>query len=142
MPSDPLSPAVESVVREAFARQKLMATLGAAITHVAAGEVHVDLPCSDNVMQQAGVVHAGALAAIADSACGFAALTLMPTGSDVVSVEFKLNLLAPASGEHAVARARVIRAGRSITVCAADVFAIAAGRETIVATMLATMMRR
>ena len=82
------------------------------------------LPFSDGIGQQTGVVHAGVIAAIADSACGGAALTLMPPGSDVVSVEFKLNLLAPARGERFVARARVVRAGKTLSVCSADVIAI------------------
>ena len=119
-----------------------MATLGASIVRAVPGEVEIELPCRDHVMQQAGVVHAGALASIADSACGGAALTLMPPGSDVVSIEFKMNLLAPAAGERVVARARVVRAGRSVTVCSADVFAIRGGEETLVAMMLGTMMRR
>ena len=85
-------------------------------------------------------MHAGVITAIADSACGGAALTLMPAGSDVVSVEFKLNFLAPARGERFVARGRVLRTGRTLTVCAADVVAIPG--DVTVATMLGTMMRR
>ena len=105
---------------------------------IAAGEVDISLSWRDDFGQQSGVLHAGVLASIADSACGYAALTLMPAGSDVVSVEFKLNLLAPAKGAEFVARGRVVRAGKTITATAADVFA----GETLVATMLATMMRR
>jgi uncharacterized protein (TIGR00369 family) len=130
----------ETAVRETFARQKFMATLGAKLVRVAPGEVDIELPLSDFLGQQNGAVHAGVLAAIADSACGGAALTRMPPGSDVTSVEFKLNLLAPAIGERLVARARVIRAGRTLTVCMADV--IAMPDETVVATMLGTMMTR
>jgi uncharacterized protein (TIGR00369 family) len=119
-----------------------MSTIGAKPGRVAAGEAEIELPFSERIGQQSGVVHAGVIAAIADSACGGAALTLMPPGSDVVSVEFKLNLLAPARGERFVARARVLRAGKTLTVCSADVIAIADGEETLVATMLGTMMRR
>ncbi|HEV8657605.1 MAG TPA: PaaI family thioesterase [Thermoanaerobaculia bacterium] len=138
MPEDPS----EVAVRETFARQRFMSMIGAKPGRVAAGEAEIELPFSDRIGQQTGVVHAGVIAAIADSACGGAALTLMPPGSDVVSVEFKLNLLAPARGERFVARARVLRAGKTLTVCRADVIAIADGEETLVATMLGTMMRR
>lgn len=119
-----------------------MVTIGAKLGRVVGGEVEVELPFRDGIGQQSGLVNAGVIAAIADSACGYAALTTMPPGSDVVSVEFKLNLLAPARGERFVARARVLRAGRTLTVCSADVIAIAAGSETLIATMLGTMMRR
>jgi len=119
-----------------------MATIGAQPGRIRPGEVEIVLPFSERIGQQAGVVHAGVIAAIADSACGGAALTLMPPGSDVVSVEFKLNLLAPARGERFVARARVVRAGKTLSVCSADVIAVHDGAETIVATMLGTMMRR
>ena len=129
----------ESIVRETFARQKLMSLFGAQLTRISDGEVEITLPFREDLGQQSGTLHAGTIAAIADAACGLAALTKMPAGSDVVSVEFKLNLLAPAIGERFAARARVIRAGRTLSVVAADVFA---NDETIVATMLATMMRR
>lgn len=119
-----------------------MGTLGAKLGRIAPGEVDIELPYSDHLGQQSGLVHAGAIAAIADSACGGAAITLWPAGSDVVSIEFKLNLLAPARGDRFVARARVIRSGRTITVCKADVFAIEGSNETLIATMLGTMMRR
>ena len=115
-----------------------MRTLGASLDRVAPGEVDVSLPWRPELSQQNGILHAGVIASIADSACGYAALSLMPAGSDVVSVEFKLNLLAPATGPAFVARGRVIRAGRTITAAAADVFA----GDTLVATMLGTMMRR
>ena len=114
-----------------------MATLGAELVSVKPGAVEIGLPVREHLHQQSALTHAGAIAAIADSACGYAALTLMPPGSDVVSVEFKLNLLAPATGDRLVARGEVIRSGGTITVCRADVLA----GETVVATMLATMMR-
>jgi uncharacterized protein (TIGR00369 family) len=138
MPED----AFEPVVRESFSRQSFLATIGAKLGRVVAGEVEIELPFSERIGQQSGLVHAGVIAAIADSACGYAALTLMPPTSDVVSVEFKLNLLAPARGERFVARAHVVRGGKTLTVCNADVIAIADGLETLVATMLGTMMRR
>lgn len=138
MPADIRNPRFQDAVRESFARQNLMRTLGAELLRISPGEVDISLGWRDDLGQQSGVLHAGVLASIADSACGYAALTLMPTGSDVVSVEFKMNLLAPARGAEFVARGRVVRAGKTITATAADVFA----DGTLVATMLATMMRR
>lgn len=128
----------EQHARSLFERQQFMSLLGARIARVAPGEVEIELPYREDLVQQNGTLHAGVLAAIADSACGGAALTLMPEGSNVVSVEFKLNLLAPAVGSLFVARARVIRAGRTLTVTTADVLA----DDRVVATMLGTMMRR
>lgn len=128
----------EEAVRQGFARQAFMETLGARLARVAPGEIEIELPFRADLLQQSGTLHAGVLAAIADSACGFAALSLMPEGSNVLSVEFKLNLLAPASAEAFVARARVLRAGKTLTVTQCDVMA----GETIVATMLGTMIRR
>jgi uncharacterized protein (TIGR00369 family) len=130
---------LETSVRESFTRLRFMATIGARLIHVAPGQIEIELPFSEHLGQQSGVVHAGVLAAIADTACGYAALTMMPAGSDVVSVEFKLNLLAPATGERFIARARVIRGGKTLTVCSADVIALPG--EKVVATMLGTMMR-
>lgn len=138
MPADLLNPHFENAVRESFARQQLMRTIGAELLRIAPGEVDISLGWCDALGQQTGVLHAGVIASIADSACGYAALTMMPAGSEVVSVEFKLNLLAPARGAEFVARGRVIRAGKTITAAAADVFA----GDTLVATMLGTMMRR
>ena len=138
MPDETFEPALH----DGFTRQKLMATLGAKLIRVASGDVQIEMPYSEHIGQQSGFVHAGAIAAIADSACGGAAITMWPPGSDVVSIEFKLNLLAPARGERFVARARVVRSGKTISVCSADVFAIDAAGETLIATMLATMMRR
>lgn len=115
-----------------------MTLLGARLSRVAPGEVDVELPWNESILQQGGVLHAGAIASIADSACGYAAMSLMPDGSEVVSIEFKLNLLAPAVGRRFVACGRVVRAGRTITVAAADVFA----DDALVATMTGTMMRR
>ena len=127
-------------VRDSFAKQRVMSTIGARVTHVAPGEVDVELPTREDLAQQNGFVHAGIIATIADSACGYAAYTLMPAAADVLSIEFKLNLLAPAVGATIVARARVLRAGRTITVCRADVHAVNDGAEKLVATMVGTMM--
>ena len=137
---EPQDPEFEARVRASFARQRLMSTLGAALTRVAPGEVDIELAVRDELTQQHGFLHAGALAAAADSACGYAALSLMPAGTAVLSVEFKINLLAPAAGDRIVARGRVIRAGRTVTVCWGEVAAHASGSERLVATMVGTMM--
>lgn len=137
---EPSNPRFEQAVRDSFASQQLMATLGARLARVAAGEVEIRVPFRRELTQQHGFLHAGVVTAAMDSACGYAAFTLMPAGVGVLSVEFKTNLLAPARGEELIARARVVRAGRTISVCQADATMLAAGAETAVATMLATMM--
>lgn len=137
----PADPAFAARVRASFARQPFMATLGGLLTRVDPGEVDIELPFRDDLTQQHGYLHAGVVAALADTACGYAAFTLMPADAAVLSVEFKLNLLAPARGERLIARGRVLRAGRTITACAGDVVALAAGgEESLVASMLATIM--
>ena len=130
----------EERVRQSFSRQAFMSTLGAELTAVVQGGVEIRLPFSPNLTQQNGYLHAGAITAVLDSACGYAALTVAADDKDVLSVEFKVNLLAPAAGELFAARAQVKRAGRTLTVCTADAFAISDGREKVVATMLATIM--
>jgi uncharacterized protein (TIGR00369 family) len=131
----------EARVRESFARQRVMETIGARLLCVAPGEVEIGLRFREDLTQQHGYLHAGIVAAVVDSACGYAALSLAPAGAEVLSIEFKLNLLSPAKGESFIARARVVRAGRSVTVCSGDLFALGGGdAEKIVATMIATMM--
>lgn len=137
-----LDPRVEREVRASFGRQALMATIGAGIKAIGPGSLEIGLAHRADLTQQHGFLHAAIVAAILDSACGYAALTLMPLGSDVLSIEFKVNLLAPAVGETFVARAQVKRPGKTVSVCAADCFAIRDREEKLVATMLATMMRR
>jgi uncharacterized protein (TIGR00369 family) len=127
-------------IRSSFARQTVMTTLGAALGRIAAGEVEIALHSRPDLVQQHGFLHAGILATVLDSACGYAAYSLMPADAAVLSVEFKINLLAPALGERFVARARVVRPGRTITVCLADALAVHEGREKPIATMLGTMM--
>ena len=132
----------ESRVRASFDRQALMRTLNARLSRVGNGEVEITLPASPHILQQHGFVHAGALAAIADSACGYACLTRMPEDSGVLSIEFKINLLAPAEGREFLATARVVRVGRTISVAGAEVHAINdTGAPKCVAIMQATMMR-
>jgi len=136
-PQDPHYP---TRVRESLARQAFMELLGVTLTHIAPGEVHLAFPVREALLQQHGTVHAGALASVMDSAAGYAAFTLMPAGSGVVSVEFKVNLLEPARGERIEARARVIRAGRTLTSVAAEAWATDADGERLVATLSGTMM--
>jgi uncharacterized protein (TIGR00369 family) len=131
----------ETRVRASFARQRVMETIGARLLSIAPGEVEIGLAFREDLTQQHGYLHAGIVAAIVDSACGYAALSLAPVGAEVLSIEFKLNLLSPAKGKSFVARARVVRAGRNMTVCTGDLFALGVGgAEKLVATMLATMM--
>lgn len=108
---------------------------------VVPGEVLIELPWREELAQQHGVLHAGAVASIADSACGYAALSLMPAGSGVMSVEFKVNLLAPGRGERFLAIGRVRRAGRTLTICEGTVKTIRGAEEREVAIMTATMIR-
>lgn len=136
----PKDPDFEARIRESFARQGLMETLGASLVRVAPGFVEIALAASKAVSQQHGFVHAGALASIADSAAGYAALTLMPPGAGVLTAEFKINLMAPGVGERMIARGRVIKAGRTLTVAQTDVFAIHEGREKQIALLSATLM--
>jgi uncharacterized protein (TIGR00369 family) len=130
----------EQRVRDSFARQRAMATLGARLLRVAPGEVEIELPYREDLTQQHGYLHAGIVTTVLDSAAGYAAFTLMPADAGVVSVEFKTHLLAPATGERLVARARVVRAGRTVTVCQADGFMVDAGEERHVAMLVGTMM--
>jgi uncharacterized protein (TIGR00369 family) len=107
----------ERRVRESFASQRVMETIGARLARVEPGEVEIELAYDQRLTQQTGFLHAGVVTAVLDSACGYAAYSLMEPGSEVLSIEFKVNLLAPAVGEKLVARASVVRAGRTITVC-------------------------
>ena len=138
----PQDPAYEAKVRESFTRQGHMTTLGVAIAFVAQGEVHLSLPFSARFCQQNGLMHAGAIASVADSANGYAAYTLAPPETDVLAVEFKINLFAPARAESFLACGRVLRAGRRLTVCQADVFTAGPNERTLVAVMLSTIIVR
>jgi len=127
-------------VRSSFARQQFMDTLGASLHAVAPGAVEITMAPSPAICQQHGFVHAGAISAIADSAAGYAALSLMPPGAGVLTTEFKINLVAPAAGERIVARGRVIKPGRTLTLTQSEVFAVRDGQEKLVALLTATMM--
>jgi uncharacterized protein (TIGR00369 family) len=136
------NPDFEAVVRASFERQTFMVALGAALDVVLPGEVHVSVPFSAAHAQQHGFLHAGVLASVADSACGYAALSLAPPGHEVLAVEFKINLLRPASAPRFLACARVQRAGRTLTVSLAEVFGLNGAERELVATMLQTTIVR
>jgi uncharacterized protein (TIGR00369 family) len=138
----PLDSAVVARIRASFDRQGVMATLGAELAEVAGGRVAIALPIEPRLSQQDGFLHAGVVTAALDSACGYAALTLMPDDSEVLTVELKINLLAPASGERLVAVGEVLRAGRTLSVCRGEAYAEQSSERVHVATMLATMVRR
>lgn len=136
----PADPEFAKRVAASFERQVVMNTIGAVLERIAPGEVDVSLPWRADLTQQHGFLHAGILATVLDSACGYAAFTLMPVDAAVLSIEFKINLLAPAVGERLLARAQVLRAGRTVTVCRADGVMVKDGGEKPVATMVGTMM--
>lgn len=138
--TEPADPQFAARVRASFARQPMMQTIGATLETVAPGRADISLPFRSDLTQQHGYLHAGVVATIADSACGYAAYTLMPAGASVLTVEYKINLLSPATGDRFVARASVIRPGRTLTIVQADVFASAGGAERRTATMLATII--
>jgi uncharacterized protein (TIGR00369 family) len=127
-------------VRASFDKQRVMATIGATLDRIDPGEVTISMGANTSLSQQHGYLHAGIIATIADSACGYAALSLMPADAAVLSIEFKTNLLAPADGERFIARGKVIKPGRTIMVCDATVHAVRGGDEKLVATMTGTMM--
>ena len=127
-------------MRESFARQKFMATIHAELVRVAAGEVDIQVPHDPRLSQQHGFLHAGVVTAAVDSACGYAALTLMAEEAEVLTVELKINLLEPATGQRLLARGRVLRSGRTLTVCRGEAVVVNEAAETIVATLLTTMM--
>ena len=131
---------VESRLRGSFARQTMMQTLGAELEEAARGRTRIAAPIADHVLQQQGFAHAALAFALGDTAAGYAALSVMPEGAEVVTVEMKINLLSPAVGDRLVAEGRVIRPGRRIVAVASDVFAEGAQGRKHVATLLGTMV--
>lgn len=127
-------------VRESFDRQGAMALLGASLVRVGPGECEIRLPYRPEVTQQHGYFHGGIIGTISDSAGGYAAYTLMPRDSSVLTVEYKMNLLAPGDGELLVARGQVLKCGRSLVVTRVDAVVVKEGRETLCATLLQTLM--
>ncbi len=138
--AEPRDPNYEARCRASFDAQRMMKTLGAEITKIAPGQVEIEMPFQAEFTQQHGYLHAAAVTAVLDNACGYASSSLAPPNASVLTVEYKVNLMAPAVGERCIARATVKRSGRTLTVCAADAFMLKDGAEEQVATMTATMM--
>jgi len=127
-------------IKQSFAAQPAMSSIGAELNLIEPGLIEITLPYREDLTQQHGYMHAGIVTTIADSAAGYAAYSLMPAGSEVLSVEFKVNLLRPAQGEAFLARAEVIKPGKTLTVVRADVFGISGtGTRELVATLQGTM---
>lgn len=129
-------------IKQSFAEQAVMKLIGAELIKTEAGEIDIKLPFRRDLTQQDGFLHAGIVTTIVDTACGYAAYTLMPADSRVLSVEFKVNLLSPAVGDYFVAEGRIIKAGKTLTVARGDVFAFQTQGKKLIATMLATMIAR
>ena len=136
----PRNPDYQERVRESFQRQGAMHLIGARLTRVAPGECEIQLPFRDDLGQQHGFFHGGILSTIADSAAGYAGFSLMPRDASVLTIEFKTNFLAPAAGELLIARGRVVKPGRTLTVAEAHTYAVDDGKETLVATLTGTLM--
>jgi uncharacterized protein (TIGR00369 family) len=130
----------EARVRASFDRQPFMHTIGASLARVAPGAVEIAMPIQPQLCQQHGFVHAGVVSALADTACGYAAFSLMPASAGVLTTEFKVNLLAPAAGERLIAEGRVVKPGRTLTVTQGEVFAETGGERRLVALLTATLM--
>jgi len=140
MSFQPADPGFEARVRDSFARQTVMQTIGASLARVAPGEVEIRLPTRADLCQQHGFIHAGIVATIADSAAGYAAFSLFPAEASVLTSEFKLHLLAPAEGELLIARGRVLKPGRTLTIAETEVVAVKGGREKLCAKLIGTLV--
>jgi uncharacterized protein (TIGR00369 family) len=137
----PRNPNFAEEIEQSFAKQTIMGLIGAELTRVESGVVEITLPYRADLAQQHGYLHAGIVTTIADTACGYAAYSLMPPDSEVLSVEFKVNLLRPAKGEMFLASAEVVKSGNTLTVVRADVFGLdQTEQRTLIATMLGTMI--
>ena len=137
---EPQDPAFAERVRASFAKQGAMHTLSATLAELAPGRAVIELPWQQGLTQQHGFLHAGMVAAALDSACGYAASTLMPADAGVLTIEYKINLLAPAQGQHFRMEGVVLKPGRTITVAEGRAYAIHDGREKLIASMTATLM--
>ena len=139
---DQVNPDFETRVRESFARQQAMATIGADLTRVSPGVIEIEMPFSEHLTQQHGFLHAGVISTALDSACGYAAYSMMPADAAILTIEFKLNLLSPGRGERFRFRGEVTKPGRTIMVTDGRAYAFdAEGEVRLVATMTGTMMR-
>lgn len=137
---EPKDPDFDTRVRASFERQAVLQTLGVTIARLGAGEMELLMPYNAAFTQQHGFLHAGTVATVLDSACGYAAFSLMPAEASVLTIEFKTNLLAPAKGELFTFQGHVVKPGRNITVCEARAAAYDSGKSTLIATMTATLM--
>ena len=135
------APEVQARITSSFDRQGLMHHLGARLGLIATGRVHIVLPSRPEMTQQHGYIHAGATGAVADSAGGYAALTVFPEKTEVLTVEYKINLMAPAAGDYLEAVGTVVNAGRTLTVCRLDVFGVQGTQRSLVATGQQTLIR-
>lgn len=129
-------------VAESYAKQKAMANIGAVLVEIGPGTATIELPFQPELTQQNGFIHAGIVTMIVDTACGYAAFSLMPPTAAVLTVEYKVNFVSPAVGEKFIARGRVLKPGRTLMVCQGEVYAVKGGQEKLIATMLATMIAR
>ena len=136
----PLEAAAAERIHASFAKQGAMTTVGARLTHLARGQVHLCFDWAPALTQQHGFIHAGMMATVLDSACGYAGLSVMPLEAGVLSIEFKINLLAPARGQYFHFLGRVIKPGRTITVCDGEAWGFDDGKKTLIATMHGTIM--
>ena len=137
---EPQDPDYAARVRSSFDRQAAMKTIGATLASVEAGRVVIELPWAQPLTQQHGFLHAGMVATALDSACGYAGFSLMPAEAAVLTIEYKINLLAPAQGTLFRMEGLVVKPGRTITVAEGRALALHEGREKLVATMTATLM--
>lgn len=137
----PANPAFEQAIRDSFGRQGIMHHLGATLGAIRPGYVEIRVPYSDDLSQQHGFFHGGVVGTIADSAGGYAAFSLMGANDGVLTVEYKVNLLAPADGDHLIARGQVVRPGRTLTVTQAEVVVVKQQREVLCGYMQQTLMR-
>ena len=135
------NPNYEKQIKTGFAQQTVMKTVGAQLKRIAPGQVEIELDFREDLTQQHGYLHAGIVTIIADSACGFAAYSLMPENPGVLTVEYKVNFISPARGEKFIATVRVIKPGRTLTVCVGEVLAIGGEAKQTIAVIQATMMR-
>lgn len=141
MKFEPRNPAYIDLIKSSFAKQRVMRLIGAELDRIEPGLVTITLPYREVLSQQDGYLHAGIITTIMDSACGYAAYSLMPTGSEVLSVEFKVNLLRPARAESFVAEGEVLKPGKMLTVVRGNTYGFSGDKQELVATMQGTMIR-
>ncbi len=137
---EPKHPDYAAKVEKSFADQAVMETIGASIEAISPGEIEIEFPYQSSLTQQNGFIHAGIVSTVLDSACGYAAFTLMPEDASVLTIEFKINLLSPAKGDRFRGYGKVKKAGRNISVAEAELYAFSDQGKKLVATMVGTLM--